>query len=344
MVVTADERRARILELVGELGTVRVADLAERLGLPAVTVRRDVAQLAEEGRLHRSHGSVSTLSAPRALHDRVVGMLVPTASSYFDEIIAGARAAADAVGARIVLGIASYESADDENQVKQLLESDVEGLLLSPNWPADGPTVAPWLDQLPVPAVLVERRPTPASAAADLDSVSSHHAHGVLVALRHLVGLGHDSVILAARSDTWTARDIRVGYAGAVEALGLPAHPVIGVDESEMDRVADEIAAAVADGVHAALIHNDRAAIQLTALLRTRGVRIPEDLAVVSYDDVFAALSAPPLTAVAPPKRAVGQVAMELMLRRLDGGPELPVHHIALLPELKVRTSCGGRA
>jgi DNA-binding LacI/PurR family transcriptional regulator len=48
-----------------------------------------------------------------------------------------------------------------------------------------------------------------------------------------------------------------------------------------------------------------------------------------------------PLTAVAPPKHAVGQVAMELMLRRVDSGPDLPVHHISLLPSLQVRASTG---
>ncbi|WP_035861134.1 DeoR family transcriptional regulator [Kitasatospora cheerisanensis] len=59
MTVTADERRARILQVVRDLGTVRVVDLATRLGIPAVTVRRDVAALADAGELARSHGSVA---------------------------------------------------------------------------------------------------------------------------------------------------------------------------------------------------------------------------------------------------------------------------------------------
>ncbi|MYR60555.1 DeoR family transcriptional regulator, partial [Streptomyces sp. SID625] len=59
MSIAADERRTRILEIVRKLGTVRVTDLAARLDLPAVTVRRDVAALAEAGRLRRAHGSVS---------------------------------------------------------------------------------------------------------------------------------------------------------------------------------------------------------------------------------------------------------------------------------------------
>jgi DNA-binding LacI/PurR family transcriptional regulator len=64
-------------------------------------------------------------------------------------------------------------------------------------------------------------------------------------------------------------------------------------------------------------------------------------MALISYDDVYASLSDPPLTAVAPPKRAVGAEALNLLLRRLDAGSSLPVHQIELLPTLKIRASCG---
>ncbi|MFE7565081.1 substrate-binding domain-containing protein, partial [Kitasatospora sp. NPDC057500] len=111
----------------------------------------------------------------------------------------------------------------------------------------------------------------------------------------------------------------------------------------DVDGVAGRLAGAVADGVGAALVHNDQDALQLLPLLRARGVRVPEDLALVSYDDVFAALGAPPLTAVAPPKRAVGAAAVDLLVRRLaaTGSGGLPVHHLELLPDLTVRESSG---
>ncbi|MGW2374472.1 substrate-binding domain-containing protein [Kitasatospora sp. NPDC001683] len=350
MTITAEERRARILEAVRELGTVRVMDLAARIGTAPVTVRRDVAALAEAGLLRRSHGAVSlphdTSSPGQEGRDRVIGMLVPTIGSYFDEIIDGARSAASGAGARLVLGIASYESADDRAQAEQLLDAGLDGLLLSPNWsPGTGPADTAWVHDLPVPAVLVERLAPANSAAAELDSVGSDHRHGVLLALRHLHSLGHESVALAARLDSWTAGQVRAGYEEGVRLLGLKPQPVIDINRPgiETDILATRIAEAVTRGVRAFLVHNDQEAIQLAPLLRARGLRAPDDLALISYDDVFAALAAPPLTAVAPPKRAVGAAAVELMLRRIDS-PELPVHHVQLLPELKVRTSCGGAA
>ncbi|MEV0187034.1 substrate-binding domain-containing protein [Kitasatospora purpeofusca] len=360
MAMSREERRRLIVTAVGDLGgQVRLKDLADRLGIPAVTVRRDIAALAEAGRLVRSHGFVS-LDHPgpdRAPdHDggpgagRTVGLLVPSVGSYFDEVIAGARAAATEAGARLVLGIAPYRAGDDPVQVERLLESGAQGLLLAPNLlPGRLSPACDWLDELPVPTVLVERRsPAPDGPGSRLDTVGSDHRHGVLRALRHFADLGHDSVLLAARGDSWTAEEVRAGYREGTRLLGLPELPVLDTSTAEGTQtdaapLADRIAGAVATGTRAVLVHNDQDAIRLPPLLRARGLRVPEDVALIAYDDVFAALAAPPLTAVAPPKGAVGGAAFDLLLRRLTGSTDLPVHRTALLPVLRVRTSCGGR-
>ncbi|WP_405851649.1 substrate-binding domain-containing protein [Streptomyces sp. NBC_00090] len=351
MSISADDRRARILAEVQKLGSVRVVELAERLALPAVTVRRDVAALADSGMVRRSHGSVSvaTRQDEQAADGPALGLLVPSVGQYFDEVIAGARDAAGRAGTHLVLGISSYKASIDQAQVEQLLKSGVEGLLLAPNWlPADRPGDQDWVKELPVPAVLVERRPALGSPAAELDSVSSDHRHGVLAALRHLAALGRERVALVARRDTWTAHQVRLGYADGCELLDLPAEPVIDSisPQTDANKVADRLAEACEGGARAALIHNDQDAIQLLPLLRARGLRVPEDLAVISYDDVFAALGAPPLTAVAPPKKAVGAEAVALLLRRMSSSvtTPVPIQHVQLLPELTVRESCGDAA
>ncbi|MFJ4593373.1 MULTISPECIES: substrate-binding domain-containing protein [unclassified Kitasatospora] len=354
MTISAEERRDLILKAVGEAsGPLRLADLAARLAIPAVTVRRDVAALAEAGRVGRSHGFVVRRTPEKPTDGeggtRALGLLVPSVGSYFDELINGARAAATAAGARLVLGIAPYEARDDRTQAERLLESGLDGLLLAPNLLPGRPAQAhDWLDDLPVPAVLVERgAPEYGGPGAGLDSVGSDHRQGVLLALRHFADLGHDRVLLAARGDSWTAREVRAGYQYGTRLLGLAALPVLdtlGDDgrPADSDRLAGLIADAVSDGVRAALIHNDQDAIQLLPLLRARGLAVPADLALIAYDDVFAALAAPPLTAVTPPTRAVGETAVGLLLRRLTAGPDLPVHRISLLPALRIRTSCGG--
>ncbi|WP_328296519.1 substrate-binding domain-containing protein [Streptomyces sp. NBC_00435] len=349
MSISADERRARILAEVQTLGSVRVVELAERLGIPAVTVRRDVAALADAGAVHRSHGSVSVAGRQdaRPTDGPSLGLLVPGVGQYFDEVIAGARVAVAGAGAHLVLAISSYQASADRGQVEQLLKSGVDGLLLAPNWlPSDRLDTQAWVGELAVPTVLVERRPARQSTAAEFDSVSSDHRHGVLLALRHLSSLGRRRIALVARRDTYTAHQVRTGYTDGCALLGLTAEPVIdsGSPHVETEAIADQVAQLPARGIDAVLVHNDQDAIQLLPLLRARGVKVPGDLSVVSYDDVFAALGAPPLTAVAPPKKAVGAEAAELLLRRIRGGaanPALPVRHVQLLPALMVRESCG---
>jgi len=95
-------------------------------------------------------------------------------------------------------------------------------------------------------------------------------------------------------------------------------------------------------------VHTDQDAVHFVQQLQRHGLRVPDDVAVIAYDDELAALADPPLTAVAPPRFAVGQAAARLALSRLaeryrmiPGASRAPRHHLDLLPELRVRESCG---
>lgn len=115
--------------------------------------------------------------------------------------------------------------------------------------------------------------------------------------------LGHRSVLLAARDDTRTAHEVRAGYAAAVGQLNLEERPVVDVPSAagRAEDLAEQVAQAVKSGVRAVLVHNDQDAIQLPPLPPLHGLGVPDDVAPISYDDVYASLSDPPLTAVAPP-------------------------------------------
>lgn len=107
-------------------------------------------------------------------------------------------------------------------------------------------------------------------------------------------------------------------------------------DPADLDDKCGLLVNAVKSGqVDAILVHNDSIALPLLSRLRAAGVRIPVDLAVVTYDEL-AALADPPLTGVAPPRRAVGAEAVELLVRRLQD-PGRPAHHLRLQPALNVR-------
>lgn len=364
MRVHVHARHERVIEIVREHGSLSIADVAAELGVSMVTVRRDAGLLVAEGRLGRVHGSLvwpgsgraapsPAAAAPPAREGTVVGMIVPTMGYSFSEIVQGAREVLAERGARLVLGLSGYRIEEDEAQVQRLVAAGVDGLLLTPSWEegapgsgATGPVLA-----ASVPTVLVERWTRPGSPAHHLDRVRSDSAFGAGSAVHHLAALGHRHIALALQ-DSPHAQQLRAGFEDAVATLGLPAgtathfEPGRSVSESERyDLTLEFLHGGVHEhGVTAAFVHSDADAVVLVPRLEALGIRVPEDLALVVYDDEVAGLSELALTAVAPPKRAVGAEAARLLLDRLGDGADGPRRHIELLPRLRVRDSCGGAA
>ncbi|MEU9255606.1 substrate-binding domain-containing protein [Streptomyces sp. NPDC048270] len=381
-----DQRQAQVLALVRARGSVRVAELARELGISPVTLRRDIEAMAARGEIQRMHGVISRVepgaappggragagdagasasstaaSDPAAAghggpddgEGLVIGMVVPTTEYYYADVVRGARAAVEARGARLTVGLTRYLPGEDRTQADRLLSTGAHGLLLTPNWEAGspGPGEGAWTVELPVPTVLVERWAPPGHPAAALDRVASDHAHGAARAVQHLVGLGYRRIALASRTTPTTAR-LRAGYEAAVAALGLepaPPWPAAGPgplsDADTFARTLEYLCNAVtAGGVTAALIHSDTDAIMLIPRLQARGVRVPEDLAVITYDDEVAEMADVPLSAVAPAKREVGARAADLLLDRLverlagENAQDSPRQHLELLPRLTIRT------
>ncbi|MFE4632694.1 substrate-binding domain-containing protein [Streptomyces sp. NPDC056773] len=362
-----DQRQARVLALVRARGSARVADLARELGISPVTLRRDVEAMAARGEIQRMHGVISRLESGRAGTEAgrgadsgrgpgagrggglVIGMVVPTTEYYYADVVRGAREVVEARGARLTVGLTRYLAGEDRTQADRLLSTGADGLLLTPNWEAGapGPGEGAWTAGLPVPTVLVERWAPPGHPAASLDRVASDHAEGAARAVRHLAELGHERIALASR-ETPTSGRLRTGFAAAVAALGLkqaPAWPAAGAaslaEAEAFARTLDYLYDAVTEGgVTAALIHSDTDAIMLIPRLQARGVRVPEDLAVITYDDEVAGLADVPLSAVAPAKREVGARAAGMLLDRLEdrgAGREGLRQHLDLLPRLTVR-------
>ncbi|MEU0937689.1 substrate-binding domain-containing protein [Embleya sp. NPDC005971] len=355
----AEQRQELILRTAREQGSVKVVEIAEELGVSLVTVRRDVTALVASGLLARVHGGATLPHARPAAaepgrpvangHDGpTVGMLVPSATYYFPEVVRGARDAVEAIGGRLVLGISRYLPSEDRDQVDQLLRGGVDGLLLTPSRaPGPGGEDA-WMGELPVPVVLVERRAEIGSGLEHLDRVASDHALGAAQAVRRLGALGHERILLVARLGSPTTPAVHAGYTAAMAALGLtppdPAgvetpHP--GEDADGFDRAVTRVIEAARSGAAtAALVHNDQDALLLVSRLRAAGLEVPGDLALIAYDDEVAALADPPLSAIAPAKHEVGRIAVELLAARLaDGDDGRAPRHISLVPRLRLRAT-----
>jgi DNA-binding LacI/PurR family transcriptional regulator len=319
-------------------------------------VRRDVEALAVEGRLLRSHGVVqwpdeepaAADAGPEAGSGPVFGMVVPTTGYYFGDIVRGAQAAIGEVGGRLLLALTDYVPDLDVAHVERMIAGEVDGLLLTPGWAGGAPDQQQeeWLAALPVPVVLVERTVPVGSPAAALDRIRSADTEGSAMAVRYLAGLGHRRIALFQQPGQHAAQ-VRAGFETVVTALDLwrpkgTAGLVLGTVDANgpVERLVE---AHLADGITAVLVHNDEVAISVLSALRLRGIRVPEDVALIAYDDEVAELAEVPLTAVAPPKHAVGRAAVKMLLQRVAelGGELTPRQHVDMLPTLRVRASSG---
>lgn len=344
-------RQERILAILRSRGPARVADLAREFDVSPITLRRDVEALARDERVVRGHGVVRLPSArrpgrsPRTATDVVV-LMAPLHNTYLGQIITGARESAEQQGLRWeLLGVEEKEPTRAAMR-RATAVPGVLGALIIPRWRSvaaveaeetvadDGPPLAP--------AVLLERFPPVGSALAELDAVRTDHTRGVLLALRHLRERGHTRILLAARDDSPTARTIREAFLRLVPELGLPllAEPLLSAPGAAPDPAAPMpyLPAAIREtGATALFAHSDVDALNLVTQLHAAGIRVPDDLSVVAYDDMIANLGGPELTVVAPPKREVGREALALLLDRVERGG--PVRHVELLPALVDRGS-----
>ncbi|RCK68463.1 DeoR family transcriptional regulator [Desertihabitans brevis] len=346
------ERHSLILRQIELHGMVITAEFAHRHGVSGMTVRRDLVALEEKGLLERVHGGAV---APAPHHPTArrrgplatIGMVVPSADYYYPAVIRGARAAAGQLGIRLVLGVSGYSVDLETEQVGRLVAGGVDGLLVTPSrtFADDGATYR-LLAGAGVPAVVVERSLEGVDPGTAIGSVRSDHGHGAELAVRHLVERGHTRIAVAWRAGP-TAAPVLAGVRRAMGALcpggETLSFPLLGAaappadQRRQLEELLDQVRAA---DVRAVVVLPDQVAMALVDVATGRGWRVPDDLALVGYDDEFAALSPVPLTAVAPPKFDVGHTALRSCVDRLrTGRGPAALTRVDLLPTLAVRES-----
>jgi DNA-binding LacI/PurR family transcriptional regulator/DNA-binding CsgD family transcriptional regulator len=356
-------RQERILAELRVHGSLSASDFAAREGISAMTVRRDLSELADRGLVRRVHGgavSVETLPTAGAPHRPAprpepttraatepgalftLGLVVPDPGYYFPKIVAGVAERTEALGGRVVLGVSRYDPDRERQQVERLIAAGVDGLLVTTTV-ADAVDTLELLDRAPMPVVVVERSLTEAPVGTQLESVRSDHEAGAGIALRHLASLGHRKIGMAV-FETPTTPQLRTGYERSVRQLGLGTDaPVEVIDETHAVGEATRafVRRCIDTGTTAVFVHSDHYAVEFVETVTEMGLTIPGDLSVVAYDDEVAALAGVPLTAVAPPKNDVGRFAATMCFERISATAQTGFarRHMTLTPTLSVRES-----
>ncbi|HWS50644.1 MAG TPA: LacI family DNA-binding transcriptional regulator [Microbacterium sp.] len=325
--------------------SVTIYDVAKLAGVNPSTVSRALnrpgrVNAVTERRIRAAAESLNYHVNPmaRALptgRTSIIGLVVSDITNpVFFDVIRGAEAAAARAGYTLVL-TESEESDQREYESAQRMLRMVDGLLLATPRMSDDQIRALARQK----AVAVVNR-----LVDDVLSVVPDVQHGIAEAVRHLQGLGHRRVAyVPGPALSWMAR--RRGELLAqrcewahIELVKLePVAPTVIGGRSAAMAARDSAATAV-------IAYNDLIAIGLMQELVETGIRIPADISVIGFDDIFGAdFTAPPLTTIKSPLREEGDHAMAVLLSRVTEGAAPPVA-FDLATNLVVRGSTGAAA
>ncbi len=271
---------------------------------------------------------------------RLIGVLLANiAHPYWSVVLAGVEEACQRANYSVIVSSAG-DRADIENRYLQMfLEQRVDGILLNPAM-AEPEIIATW-GRLTLPVVTIDRT----LPGLPFGLVAMDNALGTRLAVEHLLALGHLRIgFVSWPTGLFTNRQERLqGYEAALTDAGVPIDPrlIRYAAEGWSDGVAQTLdLLAEADPPTAILSATSMLNLQVLAAIKRRGLRVPDDISVVGYDDSpWDPLLDPPLTTVATPAHLLGVAATERLLATIDGRGLLPDEEIRLRPELVVRAS-----
>ncbi|MFK3835807.1 LacI family DNA-binding transcriptional regulator [Microbacterium sp. NPDC087868] len=326
-----------------------IRDVADRAGVSVGTVSNVLNHVdrVKEDSVRRVHEAIAELGYVRndaarqlrAGHSLMVGLVVlDVRNPFFTELARGAEREAARHGLSVVLANSDEDVAQEARHIDLFEQQRVRGILLSPYQEA-GPRLRRMRDR-GIPAVLVDRR----GADDSFSSVSVDDETGGYLAARHLLDTGRRRILFAGGPLDMRQVEDRLG--GARRAIAEVPGAVLDTLPSAASTVdagrlaGDQVAAlAASERPDAIFCANDLVALGVLQGLLTNGIRVPQDVALIGFDDIdFAAAAAVPLSSVRQPSNLMGETAMRLLLESADDPGRAP-EHIVFQSELVARAS-----
>lgn len=300
-----------------------------RYGIADATVQRVLDAVKLLG-----YESSLVASSMRARRTGVIGVLLADFEPFSAEILKGVGTAVHDTSCDLLAYSGSHLGAGDGWERRSL--SRLSGTLIDAAIMVT-PTVVSAGTEIPVVAI------DPHTGRADLPTVESDSFGGALAATRHLIELGHRRIgFLAGRPDLRSAGLRDAGYRRALSDAGIPLDPAlvgIGRYELEATRASARAMLSAESRPTAIFAANDLSAIAVIDVAHELGLRVPDDLSVIGFDDVpEATRRALPLTTIQQPMRRLGAVAAEMVFTLLAGG-EIDEMNVILPTRLVVRAT-----
>jgi len=268
----------------------------------------------------------------------IIALIFPDISGpFYSEVIRGVESEVSQHNYNLLI-YGTYGKASSARFLR-LLPTRVDGLILMTRSVEDEYIF--YLHQRHIPFVLLDREIDEIEA----DCILTNNVDGAYKAVEHLLQHGYQQVaFISGPADSPDSNARFEGYRQALQNHGLPLRPQL-VEQGDflqpgghqaMSRLLDQ-----ANLPLAVFVANDEMAIGAIEAVRGRGLSVPDDVAIIGFDDIqMAPYVQPPLTTVRQPIREFGVLAVQMLLRRIND-PEAEAETIVLPTQLVIRRSCG---
>lgn len=331
------------------IGAVTIFDVAREAGVSYSTVSRVVNNYSfvKSGTRERvlmamdKLGYVANASARQLAGGKsmMIGLLVyDLESSYLVELVKGIDSELSELNYDLMLSTTHQRRAKEASFVSRLTHGMVDGLLLVLPSNLDG--YLPSLVQQDFPFVLIDY----VDPTKICNTISVTNWRGSFEATTYLIGLGHRRIgFIMGRLDVYSTHQRLAGYQSALLQYDLPQDPsliVIGDFREYEGYTCTKTLLELREAPTAILASCDAAAFGAMRAIYERGLRIPEDISIIGFDDIpQAATTQPALTTVRVPLRSMSHIATRLLLAKIASNNHMP-QQIELPTELVIRQSC----
>ena len=325
-------------------------ELAQEYQVSMITVRRAINNLVHQGVLFTRPGKGTYVEEPgRSLlldQQKTIGLVLRSIQNpYFSMILEGIEEEVSQNGYFLLLSSSEDRLTKEEILIQHFLEVGVGGLIIASM--SHSYRASPMMRKLHesgYPYVMVSYIEDP-----EVYYVGCDHRKGAYMATEYLIKQGYRKIgYVNAEIGNLLGERRKEGFLKALQDYGVPFdrrylfHMRLGGEwyYYQSGYEIGEILAGMEDRPEAVFVYNDLSALGLEQAVLDAGLRIPEDLAIIGFDDIRQAAIAPvPLTTVHQPTREIGRAAFAVLRQRMAGA-QVPAQTI-LEPKIVVRESCG---
>lgn len=324
--------------------------LVEKFNVSRHTIRRAIGDLEVENYLYRIQGGGIFVADWKEKHStktptKTIGVLTTHIADYiFPNIIVGIEKVLSDYSYSILLASTHNDISIERKSLENLLNKPIEGLIVEPTksaYPSQNIGFYKNLENLKIPYLMIN------STYQDIDAplLALDDCAGGKLATEYLLSIGHQNILGIFKADDQQGVDRMKGFISAYQerhTLSIPGQFITYYTNDEKKELLKRLKAILtkSDRPTAIVCYNDQIALLVNSIAKKLGLRIPDDLSLIGFDDSsLSHMFDFQLTTIKHPKEQMGIDAANMILTLIESPPVQPIQSIIYKPELIIRES-----